>query len=128
MANPYTLRFQVGKSYRLHTSPDFNRLRGGCLTVIAELSPRDQWGNRILLVDAHLDHTKVDGGTTDLLGCRCFVEEGYAESVGVYGSRTIPVEIATLQGTYPSFAKAYANADIPAVQSGFTVVKANRVA
>ena len=127
-ADPHTIRFTVGKTYRLYTSPELPQFLGGNFTVIAELSPRDQWGNRILLVDAHFDHTKVDGGTTDPLGCRCFVEEGYAESVGVYGSRTIPVEIATLQGTYPSFAKAYANADIPAVQSGFTVVKANRVA
>jgi hypothetical protein len=121
-ADPHTIRFTVGKTYRLYTSPELPQFLGGNFTVIAELSPSNQWGNRILLVDAHLDNS------TDLLGCRCFVEEGFSESVGVYGSRTIPVEIATLQGTYPSFAKAHANADIPAVQSGFTVVKANRVA
>lgn len=121
MPDPNTVRFAVGKSYRLHSSSDFPRSLGGTIKVIAELSPRDQWGNRILLVDAHFDND------TDMLGCRCFVEEGYAESVGVYGSRTIPVEIATVQGTYPSIAKAYANADIPRTDSGFTSLTSKRI-
>lgn len=121
MANPYIVRFQVGKTYRLHTSPDFDRLRGGTLVVKAELKPSDRWGNRILLVDAFLD-PKTDGTgnpvripigsayfETELhLGSRCFVEEGYATRTDSFGSRTIPAEVATLQGIYPDFAKAYA--------------------
>lgn len=125
-SDPSTIRFSVGKTYRLHTSKEFPLLLGGSIHVLAELSPRDRWGNRILLVDAHFD--KEDGGTTDILGGRCFVEEGYTESVGVYGARTIPVEIATVQGTYPSFAKAYANADLPNPNSGFTYIPAKRIA
>ena len=109
MANPYTVRFQVGKSYALHTSPDFNRLRGGQLVVKAELKPIDQWGNRILLVDAYLDPKGGKEGAEEVyLGSRCFVEEGYAHLTDSYGSRTTPTEIATLQGIYPDFAKAYA--------------------
>lgn len=127
-ADPCITRFAVGKTYRLHTSPKNPKLLGGTITIRAELYPRDKWGNRILLVDAHIDNATEDGGHTDLLGCRCFVEEGYAEIVGVYGTRTIPVEIATVQGTYPSFAKAYANADLPNPNSGFTYIPAKRIA
>lgn len=120
--DPTTIRFAVGKTYRLHSSPDLPNFLGGTIRVIAELSPRDQWGNRILLVDAHFDSNR-----SDLLGCRCFVEEGYTECVGVYGSRTIPVEIATVQGIYPAFAKAYANADVPAHMGGFTPLPTKRI-
>lgn len=121
MANPYTVRFQVGKTYQLHTSPDFDRLRGGTLVVKAELKPADQWGNRILLVDAFLA-PKTDGTgnpvqipvgsgffETELhLGSRCFVEEEYVMRSDSFGFCAIPSEVATLQGIYPDFAKAYA--------------------
>lgn len=123
--NPYTIRFAVGKTYRLHTSPDFNRLRGGYLVVKAELKPTDQWGNRILLVDAYLD--PKGGNKTShepLLGSRCFVEEGYATHTDSFGSRTIPSEIATLQGIYPDFAKAYAVDEIGTLRNPVNSSKA----
>lgn len=110
--DPCTVRFAVGKTYRLHTSPDFPRCRDGSIIVRAELTPRNLWGNRILLVDAYLAPKDGVGGLETHLGARCFVEEGYAELCGPYGSRTIPVEIATLQGVYPDFAKSYANAEV----------------
>ena len=109
MSNPYIVRFQVGKSYRLHTSPDFDRLRSGYLVVKAELKPIDQWGNRILLVDAYLDQRGgCEGAVECHLGARCFVEEGYATRTDSFGSRTVHSEVAALQGIYPDFAKAYA--------------------
>ena len=108
MHNPYTIRFQIGKSYRLHTSPDFNRLRGGHIVVRAELKPTDQWGTRILLVDAYLDPKDGKTGATELhLGSRCFVEDCHATLTDSFGSHTKPAEVATLQGVYPDFAKAY---------------------
>lgn len=109
MPSPYTLRFQVGKTYRLYTSSDFNRLRGGILVVKAELKAADTWGNRILLVDAYLSPKGDPNGPKEpFLGSRCFVEEGYAPFMDSFGSRTIPSEVATLQGVYPDLAKAYA--------------------
>ena len=112
-----TILFAVGKTYRLHSSQDLPNFLGGTIKVIAELSPRDQWGNRILLVDMDVD------GEPPMLGVRCFVEEGVAEVVGVYGARTIPVEVATAQGVYPRSAKAYANAAVPTVSGGFTAIR-----
>ena len=122
--DPCTIRFAVGKTYRLHTSPDFPKYRHGTIIVRAELAPRDQWGNRILLVDAYLAPKGGDGGMETRLGARCFVEEGYAELRDSYGSRTIPVEIATLQGVYPDFAKAYANNE--AKKGGFIPMTVTR--
>lgn len=110
--NASTVRFVVGRSYRLHTSPIMPNLAGGRMTVIAELAPRDRWGNRTLLVDAQLIPANGRGTRTERLGVSCFVEEGYADVVGSYGGRTIPVEIATLQGIYPLCAKAYAHMDV----------------
>ena len=110
--DPCTVRFAVGKTYRLHTSHDLPQYRQGIIIVRAELAPRDQWGNRILLVDAYLAPKAGDGGMETRLGARCFVEEGFTELRDSYGSRTIPVEIATLQGVYPDFAKTYANAEV----------------
>ena len=96
------------------------------MTVRAELSPRDQWGNRVLLVDAALEpRGGGDEGEVSLLGARCFVEEGYAELRDSYGARTLPVEVATIQGLYPELAKAYANVE---VCGNFTKVTTNRVA
>lgn len=125
-SNPYIVRFTVGKSYRLRTSPDLPNSRSGFITIRAELYPRDQWGNRILLADAHLDGLSPNDAPTNLLGARCFVEEGFAEERDAYGVRTIPVEIATLQGVYPHFAKSYANADISVAQRGFTPMLVQR--
>ena len=107
MSSPFTIRFQVGKTYRLHTSQDFDRLRGGTIVVKAELKPKDLWGNRILLVDAYLD-AREGGEREERLGSRCYVEEGYASIKDAYGYRTVNAEVATLQGVYPDFAKAYA--------------------
>ena len=125
MANPFTVRFQVGKSYALHTSPDFDRLRSGRLVVKAELKPTDQWGNRILLVDAYLCPKEGGKDATELhLGSRCFVEEGYATRTDSYGSRTIPAEVATLQGIYPDFAKAYAIDELASLPNASNTTKA----
>ena len=118
MPDPNTVRFAVGKSYRFHTSPDFGRLRSGTMTVKAELKPTDQWGNRILLVDAFLDPKGGgEGFVEQYLGARCFVEEGYATRTDSFGSRTIPAEVATLQGIYPDFAKAYALDEVGATEA-----------
>ncbi len=107
--DPCTIRFAVGKTYRLHASPDYLGYRNGTIIVMSELAPRDQWGDRVLLVDAFLEPKDRLGGKVERRLCvRCFVEEGYAVRTDEYGSRTIPTEVATLQGIYPDYAKAYA--------------------
>ena len=125
--NPFITRFTTGRTYRLHTSPALKNFRGGTIYVMAELHYRDLWGNRVLLVDAHLDPVG-DYPATNILGARCFVEEGYAEIVGAYGARTVPVEVATVQGVYPFTAKAYANAEVQKPTGGFSTIHTNRVA
>lgn len=113
MGNPFTVRFRVGGSYRFHTSPSIGSLRGGYFVVKAELRPSDSLGCRSLLVDAYL--APRDGGGADLsrLGAVCFVEEGYATRTDSFGAKTVPVEIAMLQGVYPDIAKAYAVDELP---------------
>lgn len=119
--NTITKRFKVGHSYTLRTSPDFPRLLGGTMTVTAELKPTDNWGNRIILADLYLtdsNGTPLPDGTR--LGCRAFVEEGVMSFSDSLGNRTIPVEIAALQGCYPNFAKAYAIDECMAAQQPST--------
>lgn len=123
MSSPFTIRFQVGKTYRLHTSQDFDRLRGGTIVVKAELKPKDLWGNRILLVDAYLNPRK-GGEKEERLGSRCYVEEGYASIKDSYGYRTVNAEVATLQGVYPDFAKAYAVDEVAAMPNPSNSTKA----
>ena len=105
-SNPFMVRFQIGATYRLRTSPDLPMMLGGKMTVRSEIKPTDQWGNRIILADFML--TYPDGRIGTILAARCFVEEGYVSLKDAYGERQIPVEIAALQGIYPNFAKAYA--------------------
>ncbi len=124
-ANPYIVRFVVGKSYRLHTSPSMPQYRSGTIVVKAEIAPRDKWGNRTLLVDAFLNAKDGGRGHDSLLGVKCFVEEGYSETKDAYGIRTIPAEIAAIQGVYPDSAKAYANAEVH--RGGFVPVSATRM-
>ena len=113
MTDPQIVRFNVGKTYKLSAFPRFGRVRGGYIIVRADLKPTDQWGNRVLLADAcvRMEGGGANSSLTHLLGCRCFVEEGYATVADAYGSRTVPTEIAVLQGLYPDFAKAYAAVD-----------------
>lgn len=112
--NPFILRFRIGATYRLRSSPDFPRMLGGTMTPRSVIKPTDQWGNRIILADFAL--TYPDGHTETRLAARCFVEEGYASFKDAYGERQIPVEIAALQGIYPNFAKAYAVDEIAATK------------
>lgn len=119
-SNPFITRFTVGKTYRLHTSPTLSGYRSGTVTIRAELTPLNQWGSRMMLVDAVLNPVDGKGGKETRLGTRCYVEEGFAELKDSYGTRTIPVEIATLQGIYPDKAKAYANAEVH--RGGFTPI------
>ena len=125
-SNNFTTRFAVGKTYRLHTSPELPNYRDGTLTVVAELSPRDQWGSRVLLADVSLYPTGGGRHQESRLGVRVYVEEGYTEVTDSYGSKTIPVEIATVQGLYPHNGKAYANAEL--CSSRFTPIRTSRVA
>lgn len=105
-ANTPVTRFKVGETYRLRSSPDFPRLLGGSMTVLSEIKPTDLWGNRIILVDCTLDAANApELQSRSYKGARCFVEEGYAKTDG---GDLIPAEVATLQNTYPYFAKAYA--------------------
>ena len=109
MDNSCTIRFKTGRTYAFRSSPDLPRFRGGEFTVLSELKPTDQWGNRILLVDVRLLPADGSNGTAEIRnGARCFVEEGFATFVDSFGSRTVPTEIATLQGIYPDYAKGYA--------------------
>lgn len=105
-ANPLTVRFKVGTSYLLRSSPDIPQMLGGFLTVRSEIKPTDLWGNRIVLADCSLLYP--DGHTETRLSARCFIEEGFAIVRDSYGERTVPAEIANVQGVYPNFAKAYA--------------------
>lgn len=111
-SNPLTLRFRIGATYRLRSSPDFPRLLNGTMTVRSQIKPTDQWGNRIILADFMLKYP--DGRIGTKLSARCFVEEGYSELADSYGARQVPTEIANLQGIYPLYAKAYAVDEIPA--------------
>lgn len=120
MPKPDTIRFAVGKTYRLHTSPTLSGYRSGTITIRVELTPLNQWGSRMMLVDAVLKPVDGKVGKETHLGIRCYVEEGFAELKDSYGIRTIPVEIATLQGIYPNKAKAYANAEVH--RGGFTTI------
>lgn len=110
--DPTTIRFAVGKTYRLHSSPGLPNFLGGTMKVIAELSPRNQWGSRSLLADVSFAPTTGCKRNKSRLGVQCFVEEGFAEVRNSRGSRMMPVEIATLTGLYPDKAKAYANAEL----------------
>ena len=113
-SNPLTLRFRIGATYRLHSSPDFPSLLNGSMVVRSELKPTDQWGNRIILADFSL--TFPDGHTENRPAARCFVEEGYTAYKDSYGERQLPTEIANLQGIYPLYAKAYAVDEIAAAK------------
>ena len=104
--NTFITRFQVGRTYRLHTSQDFPKLLGGLMTVRSVIKPTDRWGNRIILADFRLVYP--DGQTENRMAARCFVEEGNASVVDSYGERVVDTEIAQLQGIYPNYAKAYA--------------------
>ena len=110
--NPFIMRFRIGATYRLHSSPDFPKMLCGFMTVRSEIKPTDQWGNRIVLADFIL--TYPDGHSETRQSARCFVEEGYSSFRDSYGERQLPVEIANLQGIYPFFAKAYALDEIAA--------------
>ena len=112
--NPYIMRFRIGATYRLRSSPDFPRSLGGTMTVRSEIKPTDQWGNRIILADFSLIYP--DGRMETRHSARCFVEEGYASFKDAYVERQIPVEIAALQGIYPNFAKAHAVDEIAATK------------
>lgn len=105
--NPFMTRFIVGKTYKLRTSASLPKMLAGTMTVKAEIRPSDVWGNRVLLCDVTLDNPP-NGMPSVFHSGRCFVEEGYTEIENSYGSRTVAVEIAALQGIYPYFAKAYA--------------------
>jgi hypothetical protein len=87
---------------------------GGTMTIRSEIKPTDQWGNRIVLADCMLRYP--DGRIGTKLAARCFVEEGYSTFKDAYGERQIQVEIATLQGIYPNFAKAYAIDEVAAAK------------
>ena len=113
-ANPFIIRFRTGAAYRLHTSPTFSKMLGGFMVVRSEIKPTDQWGNRIFLADFELCYP--DGHWESRRAARCFVEEGVSTFKNSYGERTIPVEIANLQGIYPYFAKAYAIDEIAAAE------------
>jgi hypothetical protein len=80
------------------------------MKVISELKPIDQWGNRIILADFEFDPPMDRDGSiiTAMKGARAFVEEGISELADSFGVRKIPVEIASLQGIYPLYGKAYA--------------------
>ena len=110
MGNTLTHRFRIGGTYRLRTTPDHPRYLGGTMKVVAELKPRDRWGNRIILADFRFNPPFVrDGATiTAMNGARAFVEEGVSEFTDSFGVRKLPVEIASLQGVYPNYGKAYA--------------------
>lgn len=110
MENALTHRFMVGSAYRLRTSPEHERYLGGTMRVIAELKPTDRWGNRIILVDVMFDPPMSRNGDqiAAMKGARAFVEEGVAEFTDSFGRRSLPVEIATIQGLYPMYGKAYA--------------------
>lgn len=123
--DPYIVRFTVGCTYRLHTSRTLPSLCGGTLEVKAELKPRDQWGNRVLLADVRLA-PKEGGKARELLGVRCFVEEGVSTRRNAYGPVSIPVEVATVPGLDPDRAKSYANEE--SHRGGFTPVPTKRVA
>lgn len=109
MNNPQIHRFATGRAYRLYTSPSSHLYRSGTMVVRKEIKPRDQWGNRIILADFHLDKSSEDdfaGGA--YFGARCFVEEGTIPFGGTFANMGRKVEIAAMQGIYPYFAKAYA--------------------
>ena len=109
MANTLTHRFRIGGTYRLRTDPEHSRYMGGTMTVLSEVKPTDQWGNRIILADFTFDPPMERDGTivTAMKGARAFVEEGISEFKDSFGTRKIPVEIAALQGIYPLYGKAY---------------------
>ena len=91
------------------------------MTVKEELKPTDDFGNRVILADFYLtDHNgnPLPDGTR--LNQRAFVEEGVAEFSDSYGVRSVPVEIAAMQGCYPNFAKAYAIDECIAAQQPST--------
>lgn len=110
MGNTLTHRFRIGGTYRLRTAKDHPKYIGGTMKVLAELKPTDQWGNRIILADFSFSPPiERDGATiTAMKGARAFIEEGYTELADSFGSRKIPVEIASLQGVYPLYGKSYA--------------------
>lgn len=101
--NNYAVRFVVGKTYRLKTDPSLPQSLPGIMTVKAEITPLDRWGQRVILADFHISSKPLEG---DHFAKRAFVEEGFAD--GGTSNRLIPCEIANLQGIYPFFAKAYA--------------------
>lgn len=114
-SNPPVTRFQIGQSYRLATSKGFPRLLGGTLRILSEIKPADTWGSRILLADIALDTAHApEIRNRDYHAARLYVEEGYATLTDSHGEHAIPAEVATVQGVYPYFAKAYAVDGIPA--------------
>lgn len=111
-SNTFIMRFAIGGTYRLRTSPAFPQLLSGTMTVRSEIHPTDMWGNRILLADFRLVYP--DGHEEIRQAERCFVQEGYTPVKDSYGERVIPTEIATtIHGQHP-FAKAYASDGIAA--------------
>lgn len=104
--NPYTIRFVVGKTYNLAKMPSLPQSLVGTMTVRAEITPLDRWGNRVILADFNI--LTVCPLKGEHIAKRTFVEEGYAEGGMENGGRLIPCEIANLSDIYPYFAKAYA--------------------
>ena len=107
--NTLTHRFRIGGTYRLRTSPEHPKYLGGTMKILSEIKPTDQWGNRIILADFNFDPPMERDGNivAAMKGARAFVEEGYTEFMDSFGVRKIPVEIATLQGVWPLYGKAY---------------------
>ena len=103
--NNYAVRFVVGKTYRLTASPSLPQSLSGTMTVRAEITPLDRWGQRIVLADFDIGSGPLKGRH---LAKRAFVEEGFADGGREHGGRLVPCEIANLSGIYPYFAKAYA--------------------
>ena len=103
--NNYAVRFVVGKTYKLAANPSLPQSLTGTMTIRAEITPLDRWGQRVVLADFSIDSDPFKG---EHIAKRTFIEEGYADGGTEHGGRLIPCEIASLSGIYPYFAKAYA--------------------
>lgn len=112
-SNPFMIRFQVGRTYRLYSPPTSDAsvsFINGWMRVKAELSGRTHWGTRTIL--AELCPSTKETLPPSQRFVRCFVEEGVGEVKEANGLRKCPVEIASIQGIRSKMAKAYAHNEV----------------